>query len=385
MFTDGKIADVDGSLARLQDPAVVELDFVVRHLAGIVHAGVPRERRLVLAVHDRNGKTGHLFRRRRILDREADFRLLARIALGIVGNDIGGLPADSEITQNGGSGRGFDRFVAAGHDIFCDRSGVVLAGEREHDGVTVDRRFDFHRVRCGHVFDGEGLNFAPLADIPVLVDGADFIGVFADRKVADVQCGLARLQDFAVVELDFVVRHLAGVVHAIVPRERRLVLAVNDRNGKAGHLLRRRGVFSGSHWGGGCCAEVLPGTVRVDVNRPSRSILIVVVFSIVGGNPKTVGNPETERCPYIFSIHFIAFSNTGVNDLADDFGSILPGTVFDGGLIASIMGDKGKIELIGLSNLSVRQHRGNGSCHRIIGDRSNFRKRLMRGKRIRNI
>ena len=209
--------------------------------------------------------------------------------------------------------------------------------------------------------------------------------MFADRKVADVQCGLARFQDFAVVKLDFVVRHLAGVVHAGVPGECRLVLAVNDRNGKAGHLLRRRGVFSGSHWGRGCCAEVLPGTVRVDVNRPSRSILIVVVFSIVGGNPKTVGNPKTEGGSCIFPIFFIAFSDTGINDLADDFGSILPGTVFDGGLIASVMGDIGKIDLIGVRRFSVRQHGGNGSGYRIISDRSDFRKRFMRSKRIRNI
>ena len=133
-------------------------------------------------------------------------------------------------------------FVAAGNHVSGDTAGVVLAGEREAHGVTVDRRSGLHRGRCGHVPDGEGLNFAPLADILVLVDGADFIGVFTDRKVADVQCGLARFQDFSVVEQDFVVRHFAGVVHAGVPEERRLVFAVHDRNGKAGHPFRRSGI-----------------------------------------------------------------------------------------------------------------------------------------------
>ena len=96
---------------------------------------------------------------------------------------------------------------------------------------------------------------------------------------------LARFQDFFVVELNFAVRHFAGVVHAGPPGERRLALAVHDRNGKAGHLLRRRGVFSGSNGNRGCRAEVFPGVVRVDVNRPSRSILTAAAASVVGGPP----------------------------------------------------------------------------------------------------
>ncbi len=131
VLADRQFADVQHRLARFQNLAVVELDFVLRHFAGVVHAGIPRKRRLVLAVRDRDGKPGHLFRRRRVLDREADLRLLARISFGVVGDDIGGLLADSEIAQNGGGGRGFDRLVATGHDVFRDAAGVVLAGERE--------------------------------------------------------------------------------------------------------------------------------------------------------------------------------------------------------------------------------------------------------------
>ena len=99
MFADGKVADVQRRLARFQDLAVVELDFVIRHLAGVVHAGVPRQNRLVLAVHDRNGKTGHLLRRRGVLDRNGGFPGFARIAGGVESGHFRIVLADCEVFE----------------------------------------------------------------------------------------------------------------------------------------------------------------------------------------------------------------------------------------------------------------------------------------------